>query len=123
MARAFTPQRRMEKEWSVMAAVTANLTATGVSAGSGGLGFTRSGTILRILAEYTIWPTAVTVSQDAAFITVGIGIISTDAAAVGSTTFPDPFTELSFPWLYVKTHALGFPAATSGTAGEGPQGV
>jgi len=48
---------------------------------------------------FTFDPTDV-VAEDAAILTVAIGVVSTDAAAVGATALPDPASELAYPWLY-----------------------
>jgi len=80
-------------------------------------------TVLRILGEYSLSPTNVTVSGDGCEIGVGIGVVSTDAATLGSSAMPDPLTEAAYPWLYWASHGMWFPSATSGAAGEGPQGA
>jgi len=73
-------------------------------------------TVLRMIGEYVITPSANTVAADSAIIGVGIGIISTDAFAVGGASLPDPLTDEDFPWLYWKEHPFEFAGAAESSA-------
>ncbi len=103
--------RRMTKDWSgistAVAAFTGNATILA--------GFTpmlESGTILRMIGEYIVIPRATVADADVASISVGIGLVSTDAAAVGSSAMPDPASDLEYPWLYWGSHGFEFNSAT-----------
>ncbi len=122
MARA-TTGARLQKRWEGLAATTLDITVAGTYPLSGSLAITVPTTVLRMIGEYIIAPTAVIQSQDQIFFTVGIAVISTDAATLGATAMPDPLGEPGFPWLYYMGHSLQWGAACSGTAGQGPQGA
>ena len=64
-------------------------------------------TVLRMLGEYTIFPTAALVAGDEGTLCVAIGVVSSDAATVGGTAVPDPITEPAYPWLYWASHPIG----------------
>ena len=65
-------------------------------------------TILRMLGGYTIGPTAASAAGDRALVTVGVGIVSDAAVAVGSTAIPGPLTEAAYPWLYWESVPFQF---------------
>ena len=116
MARSNTP--RMGKQWESLAATIFGFTAN-ATVGGGALDSTTSQTILRMIGEYVISPTAVIIAGDQARLTMAIGIVSIDAKDLGATALPDPGDEPDYPWLYYADHGFNFGAATSGTAGEG----
>ena len=72
------------------------------------VGFNNANTVLRMIGEYVILPDAATADEDVAEIGVGIGVVSSDAAALGDTAMPDPVDEPDFPWLYWKCHLMVF---------------
>ena len=115
------PARR-SKEWGFIASEQTALSATATVI-IGSLAFQLPRTILRIMGEYVICPSGATVSADLATIGVGLGVVSTDAAAAGGASLPDPNAEFDYPWMYVASHQMFFSAATSSTAGEGAQGA
>ncbi len=88
--------------------------------------FTGPGTILRMLWEYVISPisAAAITADDSALLTVGVGIVSTDAATLGFTAMPDPFDDADYPWLYWRGHAMHYRIAgataadSSGISGD-----
>ncbi len=123
MARTNTP--RQAKQWDSLPGTDQAMTADNTFAASGTLTQLADTpfTVLRMLGEYIIGPTSVTVAGDRCDIGVGICVTSTDAFALGATALPDPLGEPDYPWLYWAAHTFNFPAATSGTAGEGPQGL
>ena len=110
--------RRMAKEWNgtlvSLAAFTVNATSLG-----GLLAFAIPGTILRMIGEYVIQPTAAPTNLDLAFVAIGIGIVSTDAATLGATAMPDPSDEPEFPWLYWQEHALRYNGVDPEAANAG----
>ncbi len=113
MARAFARQRRMKKRWSSLPFHTISMTGTGTFFGAASLGFSESETIIRLLGEYAILPTSNSAAGDRAIISVGIGIVSTDAAVVGAASLPDPAGDAGYPWMYSASHPLAFSTATS----------
>ena len=93
---ARTPSR--EKHWEAIPRIF--LGSVGAETRIGGaLSFTESRTIVRCRATLhaSIDTPADAVSQ---VITCGLGIVSTDAFAVGLTAMPDPGDELDYPWLW-----------------------
>ena len=103
MARNFSG-KRMVKNWrSFNTTITQSIAAdvTGVVAGN--VGLDELFTVLRILGSWHYGPGGVNVVNDAAAISVGIGLVSSDAAALGGTAMPDPEDESDYPWLYFKT--------------------
>ena len=73
--------------------------------GTGGLA--DAFTVIRMLGEYTIFPTSALVQGDEATISVGIAVVSSDAATVGPTAMPDPADDQEYPWLYWASHPFG----------------
>ncbi len=68
-------------------------------------------TVLRMLGSYIIGPTASVVALDAVTIGMGIAVVSTDAAVLGSSAMPDPIGEPEYPWLYWAEHDFYFTRA------------
>ncbi len=99
------PKRR--KQWSAIPGIAFGMTADSTN-GAGSLGFAEACTVLRMLGEYTIFPTSPPVAGDEVVVTIGIGVISSDAAALGATAFPDPSEEPEYPWLYWASHGFGY---------------
>jgi len=110
MANRGSGSRRL-KHWHGLAGGVSNLTAAGTSL------FTSFGapdtpsTILRMIFEYAIGPTSAPTALDGCVISMGLGIVSTDAAAVGATAMPDPSTngDPEFPWLWTASHVFHMP--------------
>ncbi len=99
---------RLRKDWSAIGSGVAGFTAN-ATAVLGGLQIAQlKQTVLRMIGEYVIGATSVPVALDRAFVTIGIGVVSSDAFALGTTAMPDPADEPEFPWLYWKEHALRF---------------
>ncbi len=109
--------RRMEKAWLSTGISRSLMTGNATILFSGALNFVAPGTILRMIGEYLISPTSAPAALDSAVITVGIGIVSTDAAALGATAMPDPAVDGDYPWLYWASHAFTF-AGTDPQAGS-----
>ena len=58
-------------------------------------------TVLRMIGEVGIgFANQTLVENDAASITIGIGVVSADAAALGATAMPDPLAEPDYSWLW-----------------------
>ena len=112
MARAPVRGQRMQKHWhqlnGTVFAFTVDATAL-----LGSLALDGPFTVLRMLGEYIIGPTSAPVAADRAEISCGIGVVSSDAAAVGATAMPDPRDEADFPWLFWASHELLFPTTTA----------
>ncbi len=106
---------RMGKAWDSIAATQLTMTADGVHMGSSGFAPGLGPmTVLRMIGEYTIQPTAAITALDACRVTVAIGVVSSDAFAAGVGSMPDPSSEPDYPWLYWADHPLYF-AATDAT--------
>ena len=102
--RNFPAKRR--KDWTILLGLSTAMTADATFLG-GGLSFGLSGnTILRMMGEYSIGAAVAPTANDEAVVTVGIGIVSTDAFTLGTTAVPDPTDEPEFGWLYWKSHTL-----------------
>ncbi len=74
------------------------------------------------MGEILVFPTAAPVAGDDATITIGVGIVTADAAALGTTAMPDPQAEPNFPWLWWKSIPVGYNNA-SVTQGEAAAGA
>ncbi len=105
--------RRMAKHWHAISRANFALTATGTSAGNS-LALTGPWTVLRMLADYIINFTAgsTIVADDQAVISLGIGVVSSDAFAAGAGSLPDPGGEPEYPWLYWAQFNLNAIEAT-----------
>jgi len=99
--------RRMAKHWHSIAASTAAATVDVTTIGAV-LALDGPWTVIRMIGEYCIFPTNNVVAGDHAEVSVGIGVISSDAAAAGSASAPDPGSEPEFPWLYWSSHEFFF---------------
>ena len=97
---------RLAKQWDALPGISIAFTGDATSLG-GSLPATASQTILRMMGEYTITPTAAPAAGDEAQVTIGIGVVSTDAFAAGAGSVPDPTSEAEYPWLYWASHPIG----------------
>ena len=75
-------------------------------------------TILRLRGSWFAAFNAATVSQDEARITAGVCVVSTDAAAVGSSAMPDPASDADYPWLWIEPISMFSPFVLDGTAAD-----
>jgi len=110
MADRFRRERK-EKEWQGLPSIAVALTGDSTNLG-GRLDFASRTTVIRMLGEYTISPSAATVAGDNAFVTMALGKVSTDAAVVGAGSVPDPASEAGYPWLYWVDHPFQYTIAT-----------
>ena len=107
---------RLQKQWTSILAATHTITADSTVAIAGtALGI--SATVLRMIGEYQITPTSAPTAGDNVVITLGIGVISSDAFAVGGASLPDPAGSPDFPWMYWASHSWFSPTTSSTAAG------
>ena len=104
---------RQSKLWASILGNNQSITADGTFGGAG-LPFIQPETILRMIGDFLIVPTpgGTFVEDDQVDMTVGIGVMSSDAFAVGNTAIPDPAGEPQFPWLYWKAFSFIMEDAT-----------
>ena len=112
--------QRMNKRWDSLASVSQALTASGTSVG-GSLAFTESSTVLRLIGEYGFFCTSAPTALDAAHLSFGIAVVSSDAVAAGAGSLPDPRDEAEYPWLFWAEHL--FRAQSSTFADTGSDGI
>jgi len=103
---------RMPKHWHAIPGFEASLTVNATVLGGALASLLTPFTVIRMLGEYVICADAAPTAQDNCSIGVGIGVVSTDAAAIGSTAMPDPIGETEFPWLYWAEHDFFFNEAS-----------
>ncbi len=103
---------RKVKQWRGLGGTVLTLTGSSTNI-AGSISFTEAQTVIRILGEYTIGPTAAPAALDSVHMNVGLCVASTDAVAVGATAMPDPADEPEFPWLYWKQHMLFYASTAS----------
>ena len=88
------------KAWIGHTGAEASFSTDAVFAASGSLSFTGLGTILRAhYPDLLVHLDSTKQVGDNIVITLGLGIISTDAAAQGANSFPDPVGSVDYPWL------------------------
>jgi len=109
----------MAKHWHQLGRSGLNFTANSVQVG-GSLGLDGPWTALRMLGQFTGFFTAggTIVAGDAAAIAIGIGVVSTDAAALGATAVPDPAGSAVYPWLFWAEFVLAAIVATPEQTGR-----
>ncbi len=110
---------RMNKRWNKLGtniAQSVSADVTGVVAGS--FSYEEPFTVLRIMGEYQIFPSAVNVIDDQCAWTLGIGVFSTDAVTLGGTAMPDPEDEAEFPWLFWASHTMTMQVAQQHSNGD-----
>ena len=95
----------MVKQWGNIGSGATAFTVDSTSL-QAALAFGEAQTIIRMLGSYVIGPSAAPAATDSCIVSLGIGIVSSDAAAVGATAMPDPGGEARFPWLYWANHNL-----------------
>ena len=100
---------RMAKHWHVIPGVSISLTGDATFAG-GGLSLDGPFTVVRMLGEYIVSSDEVApVANDEADVCCAIGVVSSDAFAVGASAMPDPVAEPDYPWLFWASHPMFFP--------------
>ena len=103
---------RMLKEWNQLLAQALVFSADSTLLGPS-LAFGNPATVLRMIGEYVICPRVAVAAADSAVVSVGIGVISTDAFDAGAGSVPDPGEEPEYPWLYWARHPLFFAQTTT----------
>ncbi len=106
----------MQRAWNAIPAIFLDFTADATVLG-GSLAFNAPTTVVRMIGEYHLTPTAAPTATDECILAVGIGIVSSDAFAAGAGSVPDPSGESEYPWLYWASHPFFF--AGTGTTGAG----
>jgi len=117
MADRFTRGPRQQKRWAGLPGVNFLLNAAGTQ-GVASIAFTEPGTILRMIGEYTLAFNVAPTALDAAKVTLGLGIISADAFAAGTTALPDPAGNPEWPWMYWAEHQMFAAGSAADPAGE-----
>ncbi len=115
--RVMVPYQKKAKLWVGLGGGNASLTADATVL-VGQHDFTSPQTILRCLFEYTLSPSSAPVAGDIAEVAVALAKVSTDAAAAGAASMPDPVTEEGFPWLYWANHPLFFITTSANDLNE-----
>ena len=107
MARSVVRGAKMSKIWRDIGPGSSPLNTHGLTTLLGTLDFNQPETILRMVGEYSFQPdtTSAAVAGDRAVITVGIGLVSLDAAVAGATALPDPDGDSQYDWLYWHAHS------------------
>ena len=112
---------RQRKHWHLLGDVTFNFTANATAIlGSFSAAGNEPYTVLRLIGELVCVAGAAGVTAaDKAVIAVGVGIVTSDALAVGASAMPDPGGEPDFDWLWWYQAQMMYPvAAQVGGAGE-----
>ena len=118
MADRFRTPRR-PKQWSASnLAGNASFTGNATSLVLAAVPAVESVTVLRLRGEIFVGPSGATTALDQARVAFGIGIVTSDAAAVGSTAMPDPDDEPDFPWLWYHLHNFFSGFTVDGTASD-----
>ncbi len=106
------------KQWVGLPAITIDTNADSTQLG-GSLGFTAPATILRIRGQVMLSFDETKQAGDRMRVAVALGVISSDAFALGTTAVPDPAAEADYPWLYWSEHFLeSFVAAGEESEGS-----
>ncbi len=111
MARQMRTPRKT-KHWQAIPSINLDLTADATVLGGSVAVAQDSETVMRMLGEYIIAPTTSPVAQDEAFVTMAIGVVSTDAFAAGAASVPDPSPEPEYQWLYWADHPFFYNSTT-----------
>jgi len=98
----FTRGPKMRKHWHGFGTITERDVTANSTFILAQQGFIDTFTVLRFVGELLVVPTGggTFAAADAARVTVGLGIVTTDAATVGSSAMPDPADEPDFDWLW-----------------------
>ncbi len=92
------------KQWSSIPGISADAAAIGII-GASSLAFAEPVTVLRIRGGGVACLDGA-VDGDTNNIAVAIGVVSTDAAAAGTGSLPDPIQEPEYDWLYWEEFSL-----------------
>jgi len=125
MARGFSKGTRQRKLWrSAGASTTVSSSTNSTTTIPPDLNDnTHPFTVLRMLGNFVIHPTAVNVLGDRWTFAVGIGVFSQDAIAVGGSALPDPIGDENYPWLYWYSAFFQMSVARRETEGDPSMGT
>ncbi len=102
------------KSWDAIPGLFFTGPASTGNTGGAGLFFTEPAPILRMRGRFHVSLNETAQLGDRATIGVAIGVVSSDAATLGSTALPDPIGDPEYPWLYWQEVDLtAFETATS----------
>jgi len=93
------------KQWSFLPAGDQAISVAGITLSSQS-DFLEPGTILRSRGYVQASMDASKQVNDTIGVAFGLGIVSTDAATLGSTAMPGPFSDPQYPWLWFGTMFL-----------------
>jgi len=113
---------RQAKLWTALNSANVAMSADGTFAAST-TGFDSPQTILRMIGGYQIRASGNVTALETAKIVTGIGIVSTDAAAAGAASLPDPANEPEFPWLFWESTTVYYGATASPETGTSRSGI
>ncbi len=88
------------KSWLTRLRSETSISVVGTSMAAGVLSFTGPGTILRCRGFVQAHFDSTAQISDTMTLTFGLGLVSTDAAVVGSSAMPDPGGNSDYPWLW-----------------------
>ena len=71
-----------------------------------------------MIGEYGFFCTAAPAVLDAAHLSFGLAVVSSDAAELGATAFPDPGSEPEYPWLFWGEHIFRAQSASLSDSGR-----
>ena len=106
MAHSLGRRSKMSKLWRDIGPGGSLMTVNNATTLLGTLDFNQPETILRMVGEYSFGPdnSVAAIAGDRAVITVGIGLVSLDAAVAGASALPDPDGDSQYDWLYWRAH-------------------
>ena len=88
------------KAWTFMPSSTVQVGTSATTLGAGLLNFDAPGTILRCRGYFQASMDATKQVGDDMTMSLGLGIVSSDAAAAGAGSMPDPSGEPEYPWIW-----------------------
>ncbi len=111
---------RMEKEWNEITSSFSDFTTDNQQLILGSVAPDTTATVLRMLGEYVITPTAggTFVTGDECELVIGIGVVSTAAVTAGAASLPNPHTDADYPWLYRASHMFQMEDSAPTPAGH-----
>ncbi len=113
MARNFRGPTIRQKAWATVPRSILT-TATNETIIGGVLDFIGAGTILRVRCNDILMSfDGAQQAGDDINLTLGLGVVSTDAAVLGATAMPDPLAENDYPWLWWGNYTLRSTAAAA----------
>jgi len=99
--------------WGAIPGLEVSFTAAGTTTLSGTLFFTQAQTVSRIRSlGFMCMLDATQQVGDLVEMAVGLAVVSTDAAAAGAGSMPDPFGDSGYPWLWWGAFHLRSEQAT-----------